>query len=318
MQISSFLLSTTAAMVFGSLSATAGTITIYSAHGDDVFGPIVEVFEAAHPDIDVEVIVGETGPLYQRVKAEAANPAADIQWGGAIQSYETFSDLYEAYESPETGSLIVSDPNNKWFPFSLFAQPLMVNTDIVPEADYPTSVRDVLDSRWDEKGGVVLADPNHSGTGHSIVSGLASGLGWDFMTEVIKTVRATQGSSPMFESVRDGEAALGWVNEDLGAKWEAEGLPVKMIYPADGVTVQVDGLAIINGAPNPDDAKVFVDFIISQKGQRIASEIVKRRSIRTDVQPPAGLPAMGELQLFPAEEPRDVIKAKFTSILESK
>ncbi|MEM9635709.1 MAG: extracellular solute-binding protein, partial [Pseudomonadota bacterium] len=106
-----FLLSTTAAMVFGTLSATAGTVTIYSAHGDDVFGPIVEVFEAAHPDIDVEVIVGETGPLYQRVKAEAANPAADIQWGGAIQSYETFSDLYEAYESPEAGALIVSDPN---------------------------------------------------------------------------------------------------------------------------------------------------------------------------------------------------------------
>lgn len=310
------LLTSAAVLALTPIAGLAGDITVYSAHGDDVYGPLIEAFEAAHPDINVEVIVGDTGALYQRVQAEAANPAGDVQWGGAIQSYETFNELYAFHQSEEAGGLRVSDPNGKWFPFSLFAQPLMVNTDLVAEADYPTSVRDVLDARFADNGGVVLADPNHSGTGHSIVSGLASGLGWEFMTDVIKSVRATQGSSPMFESVRDGEAALGWVNEDLGAKWEAEGLPVKMIYPPDGVTVQVDGLAIIQGAPNLEDAKTFVDFIISAEGQAVATEVVKRRSIRTDVNPPAGLPALGDLMLFPAEEPRDVIKAKFTAILE--
>ena len=298
-------------------TAIAGDITIYSAHGDDVYGPLVAAFETANPSINVEVIVGDTGALFQRVKAEAANPAADIQWGGAIQSYETFSDLYQPYASPNADALRVSDPNGIWFPFSMFAQPLMVNTDLVAEADYPTTVAEVLDDRWASIGGVVLADPNYSGTGHSIVSGLASGLGWEFMTSVIKSVRVTQGSTPMFEAVRDGEAALGWINEDLGAKWEAAGLPVKMIYATDGVTIQVDGLAIIKGASNVADARVFVDFIIGQEGQTIATQIVNRRSIRTDVAPPAGLPALGDLNLFPAEEPRDVVKAKVTAILES-
>lgn len=314
----SFLQTCAIALVLSPSAAHSGEITIYSAHGDDIYAPIVDAFKASHPDVNVEVIVGETGPLYQRVKAEAANPAADIQWGGAIQSYEAFNDLYEAYQSPEAGALRVSDPNGKWFPFSLFAQPLLVNTNLIADSDYPVAVTDVLDARWADKGGVVLADPNHSGTGHTIVSGLASGLGWEFMTDVIKSARATQGSTPMFESVRDGEAALGWVNEDLGAKWEAEGLPVKMIYPPDGVTIQVDGLAIIKGAKNFDDAKKFVDFIISKEGQSVASDLVKRRSVRTDVTPPEGLPTLGELKLFPAEEPRDVIKAKFTAILEAK
>ncbi|WP_299866680.1 extracellular solute-binding protein [uncultured Roseobacter sp.] len=317
MSVKSTILSSVTALTLSAVPMLAGDLTIYSAHGDDVYGPLVEAFEAKHPDINVEVIVGDTGALYQRVQAESANPAADVQWGGAIQSYETFADLYQAYDSPEASALRISDPNGKWFPFSLFSQPLLVNTDLVDEGDYPTSVRDVLDPKWADLGGVVLADPNHSGTGHSIVSGLASGLGWEFMTDVIKTVRATQGSSPMFESVRDGEAALGWVNEDLGAKWEAEGLPVKMIYAPDGVTIQVDGLAIIKGAPNAADAQTFVDFIISQEGQSIATEVVVRRSIRDDVTPPGGLPALGDLKLFPAEEPRDVIKAKFTEILES-
>lgn len=296
----------------------ASDLTIYSAHGDDVYGPLVHAFEQQNPTIDVEVIVGETGPLYQRIRAEANNPVADIQWGGAIQSYAEFSDLYATYESPEVSALRISDANNNWFPFSLFAQPLMVNTDLVSQADYPTSVRDVLDKKWASKGGVVLADPNHSGTGHTIVSGLAAGLGWSFMTEVIQSVRATQGSSPMFNAVRDGEAALGWVNEDLGGKWMQEGLPVHMIYAPDGVTIQVDGLAIIKNAPNMKNASKFIDFILSKQGQTIATQVVNRRSIRNDVMPPNGLPELGDLKLYPAEEPRAVIKAKFTRILEGK
>ena len=306
------------AVLLSTSIAVAGDITVYSAHGDDIYGPLVDAFHEAHPDIRVTVIVGETGPLYQRVRAESANPAADVQWGGSIQSYEVFSDLYEPYESPNKAAMIISDPDNKWQPFSVFTQPLMINTELVSDADAPTTVAEVLDPKWEELGGVVLADPNHSGTGHSIVSGLAAGMGWDFMTEVIQSVRATQGSTPMFEAVRDGEAALGWINEDLGGKWEAEGLPVKMIYPTDAVTVQVDGLAIVKGAPNLEDAKVFVDYITSADGQSIATEVVNRRAARDDVTPPGGLPPLGDLKLFPAEEPRDVIKAKFTEILEAK
>ena len=268
------------------VAAIAGELVIYSAHGDDVYGPLIAAFEARHPDTDVQVIVGETGTLYQRVRAEASNPAADIQWGGSIGSYAQFAELYQPYESPEAAGLRLSDPNNLWFPFTMFAQPLMVNTNLVAKADYPGSVKDVLDAKWKDLGGVVLADPNHSGTGHTIVSGLASGLGWDFMTNVINAVRATQGSTPMFEAVRDGEAALGWVNEDLGGKWMEAGLPVHMIYPPDGVTIQVDGLAIIKGAPHLSEARAFVDFIISPQGQTIASQVVNRRSVRGDVAAP--------------------------------
>ena len=311
-------LSLTTALILTGTMSMAGDLTVYTAHGDEIYGPLVEAFETTHPDINVQVVVGDTGALFQRVQAEAGNPAADVQWGGAIQSYQEFADLYTAYVSPQADALRVRDPNNKWFPFSLFAQPLSVNTNLVSESDYPTMVKEVTSGRWDEVGGVVLADPNHSGTGVTIVSGLATGLGWDFMSEVIGAVRATPGSTPMFESVRDGEAAVGWINEDLGAKWEAEGLPFKMIYPSDGVTVQVDGLAIIEGGPNTADAKTFIDFIISQEGQTISTQVVNRRSIRTDVKPPAGLPALGDLMLFPADEPADVVKARFTAVLEGQ
>ena len=130
----------------------AGELTVYSAHGDDIYGPLVEAFRQANPETEVTVVVGDTGALYQRVQAESSNPAADVQWGGAIQSYEVFSDLYEVYETPNKAAMRVSDPDNKWNAFSVFAQPLMINTNLVSEADAPTTVAEILDPRWEDLG----------------------------------------------------------------------------------------------------------------------------------------------------------------------
>ncbi|MFV0334288.1 MAG: extracellular solute-binding protein, partial [Tropicimonas sp.] len=66
-----------AAMLAAS-AVTAGDLTIYTAHGDEIYGPLVEAFEAAHPDINVEVIVADTGAMFQRVQAESGNAAADV------------------------------------------------------------------------------------------------------------------------------------------------------------------------------------------------------------------------------------------------
>ncbi len=298
--------------------ANAGTVVVYTASGPEIYEPIAEGFKNKNPDIDLSFIVLDTGEMFQRIKAEAGNPAADVTFGGSIASYENYSDLYASYDSPEDANKFSRDPDNKWHGFSIFAQPLMVNTNMVNESDYPTTVNDLLDSKWQGLGGIALADPNKSGTGHTIVSGLASGLGWDFTTELIKVAIATPGSTPMFEGVRDGEVAIGWVNEDLGAKWESEGLPVKMIYALDAVTVQIDAYGLVSGGPNADDAKKFIDYLGSKDGQKVAVEIVKRRSMRKDMEPPTGLPLLGDLPLFPEGEPRSVIKAKFTDIIESK
>lgn len=294
--------------------AAAREVVVYAAHGDDVTGAILGAFKEQNPEISITLVAGKTGDMFQRIKAEANNPSADMMWGGSIQSYEVFADNFASYANDNEEHMLFTDPDHKWHAFTVFAQPLMVNTNLVAESDYPSTVAEVLDAKWNDKGGVVLADPNKSGTGHTIVSGLAGGLGWEFATQLIKHVRPTPGSNPMFTAIKDGEAALGWVNEDLGAKWEAEGLPVKMIYPSDGLTVQVDAYGLVAGGPNPEDAQKLMDFIGSTEGQTLAVEVVKRRSPRKDVNPPVELPAMADLPLFPEVEPRSVINAKFSEI----
>lgn len=307
------------AMVAWVLCLSPGTargqaLSVYSAQGDEIYAPVLKKFAEKYPGIKVTVIAGTAGEMLQRVKAEAGRPGADVLLGGPIQSYDAFAELFESYRSPEDAAAILTDPDGKWHAFSMFAQPLLVNTKLVPPAQMPTKVTDLLDPKWSKLGGLVLADPTQSGTGYTMIGGLANGLGWDVTSRIIKAARVVPGSTAMFNAIRDGEAAVGWVNEDLGVRWEAQGLPIRMIYPADAITVQVDANGIVKGAAHPDAARKLIDFLGSRDAQLLVTTIIKRRSARKDVPPPGNLKSFVGLKVFPAKEPHDVVTAKFRKI----
>lgn len=216
--------------------AQSGTVVVYAPHGPEITDPIVEKFNAKYPDIEVQLIKAGTGELLARIRAEKGNPAADVMWGGSTILYDSEADLFAAYQSPEDEAMLKIDPNHKWHPFAILCQPILVNTNLLKEDEYPQMVKELNDAKWQDK--IALADPNKSGTGFTIVSGISSAYSWDFIKELVQYCRVTPGSDAMFKAVKDGEVPVGFINEDLGLKWEEEGLPVKMIYAPDVVTVQ--------------------------------------------------------------------------------
>lgn len=277
----------------------SGTVIVYSPHGSEITEPIVTRFNEKYPDVKVQLIKAGTGELLARIRAEKGNPSADVMWGGSTILFDSDADLFAPYESPTDKDMAKTDPNKKWHPFAILCQPIMVNTNLVKEDEYPTTAKELNDEKWLKKGSIALADPNKSGTGFTIVSGLSSAYGWDFIKELVRYSRITPGSDAMFKAIRDGEVPIGFINEDLGAKWEAEGLPIKMIYAADAVTVQMDAIALVAGGPNPELGKTFIDFVGSKEVHEIARDTIMRRSARKDVTPPPGLPALGDLKLYP-------------------
>ncbi len=294
-------------------TAASGVVNLYTPHGPEITGPILDLFNKKYPDVQIQLVSGGTGELLSRLEAEKENPSADIMWGGDTVSFESAAELFAPYDSPEDASMVKTDPEKKWHPFAILCQPVFVNTDLVKEADFPKTVKELTGSSWKE-GKIALADPNKSGTGYTIVSGLVNAYKWPFIEELLGNCVVTPGSDAMFKAVKDGEVAVGWINEDLGAKWESEGLPVKMIYAEDAVTVQMDAVALVKGGPSPELAQLLLDFICSKEAHTIAVEQISRRSARKDVAPPAILPALGDLNLFTASEPRQVVNAKFEKI----
>lgn len=60
----------------------SGTLVVYSPHDADPLNAGVAAFMKEYPNVKVEVVAAGTGELCNRIKAESANPIADVLWGG--------------------------------------------------------------------------------------------------------------------------------------------------------------------------------------------------------------------------------------------
>lgn len=314
--MSRFLATAAAAVaIMAATSVAAADLVVYTSHGETTSGPILDAFKEANPDIDVTIVRGGTGEVVERLRAEAGNPTADILWGGPTQTFEENAALFQPYESATDADMVTLDPNHIWHPYTVLLQPIIVSTKRVSADDMPATQEDLVSDKWQGIGGLIIPDPAKSGTGYTILSALAGDKGWDFIAELSVGARIAPGSDDAFNAVRDGEAAVGWINEDLGAKWKAEGLPIEVIYPSDAVTGQVDAQAIVAGAPHLDEAKTFIDFLGSKASHEIVRDATIRRSARVDVTPPAALPDIGTLNIVSPIDPRPVVVARFQEAL---
>ena len=126
-------------VVILTLSAAAlaeGKLVLYYSHAAEWSDPIIQGFEDKY-DVDVELVSLGTGECLSRIRAEAANPQADIVWGGVVESYIPVADLLESYESTEIPNLyegVYDTENHKWYAFDLEPMVMVYNTNDVAEA----------------------------------------------------------------------------------------------------------------------------------------------------------------------------------------
>lgn len=296
---SSLILSGCSAIIGGQESASS-SLTIYTVTGPEVTEPLVEAFEAEYPDISLEIITSAgTGELMARVESEASNPLGDVVWGGSTENYDAMPEgIFASVELENDAAMIVSDPNSAWHATDLLYQVIVVNTDRVPDqGQWPASMEDLLDPSWKDLGGIGFATPRSSGTTYSLLAAMVAEYGWEYVEAFLPNAVLLDGSAAMFNGTRSGEYAAGFINEDLAATWAADGSAIEVIYPNDVVSNQVGAAAVIEGTKNQENAETFVNFLMSEQGQQVISESAGRRPARTDVAPPAGLPAADDLVL---------------------
>ena len=163
-----------------------GKIVVYSASGPEIADPIIDLFNERYPNIEVTKVHAGTPELFSRLRAEANNPAADVMFGGDPLTYDREADLFTPFDHPEKANFQTYDPYDIWQPFTIFVQPLMVNTSMVTPENYPATVQDVLENAqyFKDLGGIALAAPNTSSTGWTIVGG-ATAHGWEFIADLV-------------------------------------------------------------------------------------------------------------------------------------
>ena len=130
-------------------------------------------------------------------------------------------------------------------------------------------------------------------------------LGADFTAKIAAqrpVVMAT--GAQLTDAVTRGEVLIAAALDHWRAFTpEAAQAGLVAVYPAEGMPVTLVPVGLLAGAPHPNAGKLFIDFVLSQEGQRLLdTELYGMYSMRPDVPPPAGQKPLAETHpLLPAD-----------------
>ena len=137
---------------------------------------------------------------------------------------------------------------------------------------------------------------------------------WEYLKALDQNVHHYyQGAGDVISPVATGEfiASIAWAHDSF--KTQQEGYPLKLIVP-EQTAYEIGGAAIINGGPNTENAKIFMDWLLTKEAQELSVETSYRYPVRSDVAAPEGLPALDEVDLVDYD--RDKATEMKESVLE--
>lgn len=265
----------------------SGSLVLYSPANDEEYFLVVDAFQDKYPDINIEVVQGGSGELKTRLESEQENPQADVMFGGLTFADATaYADLFAEYISANDAKLPESFSNTtgKVTMKSINIQVLLQNNELAEEAGVTIEgLEDLLDPAL--KGKIAMVDPSSSATAYRWLTCLLYVMGdgdpesdaaWTYIENLVQNLdgKLASSSSVAYKSVYEGEYVVGLTSESNGSAYLSDGFgdDVTVIYPVEGTTAASYGVGVIANCKNEENAKLFVDFIISDECQALYAE----------------------------------------------
>lgn len=278
-------------------------VTVYSPHPADPLNAGIKEFQEK-TGITVDLVAAGTGELLKRIEAESGNPLADVFWGGGADSLAAYSKNFDTFTPTEISNIDTQyvSKDGSWTGESPLPMVIMYNKKLVSESDVPKGWSDLTSEKL--KGKIAYADPAKSGSSYTILCtmltafGKDDGKGWDFIKKFVANLdgKILSSSGDVYKKVSDGEYSVGLTLEKEAIKYVQAGADVGIVYPSEGTSAVPDGIAIVKGAANKENAEVFANFVLSKECQTMMATDFARRSVRLDTDPPKGLPVMKEIK----------------------
>lgn len=284
-------------------TALAGEIVVYNA-SDSVNTAIVAAFEKKHPDIKVKFVSGSTGPITERAIAEKAKPQADVVYlvnNVALEQLKQ-AGVFEPYEPRESKiTADFRDPDgfyNKYFATTMC---MVVNKDRLAEKNLPqpSTWEDLIKPQYAKE--ISLPSPLKSGTGGAILTTFVDAFGWPFVENLNENVyQYSDGGSGGAQLAAQGEVAIGLTFDTTCFETKSSGKPVEIVYGRITPNVS-EGGGLVAGGPNPEEAKVFLDFMASEDAAQVLGKVVGATAV-----PGHGLVDLREITLWKMKRPVDI------------
>lgn len=289
------------ALVLAACSDGRTPLVLYSPHGPDLLKLVEAEYEKLRPEVDVRWLDMGSQDVYDRVRSEAANPQADVWYGGpdTILSRGADDGLLAPYRPPWADAVPAASRHRGDLYFGLYrtAPVLAYNSAAVSEEEAPRDWDDLLEPRW--RGKILIRDPLASGTlrtlfgtvlARSLAETGSTDRGFEWLARLdAQTKEYVLNPTLMMEKlVRQEGLVTIWELTDM--LWQQErGRPLAFAFPTSGTPIIDDAVGLVAGAPHPEEAKAFLDWVGSPGAQRLAAERAFRLPARTDL-PPQELP----------------------------
>ncbi len=310
---------------FRPAGAAEQRVTVYTAHEAAIVDALVPRFQQ-ETGIIVDIVKAGSGDVLNRAKAEAAAPRADVIWSIGGEVLASNPNLLQAYKPADFDRVL--DPkfasDGPWLPYTGVVMVMAVNTTKLKPAEYPKTWSDLADKKWHGQVSSARADSSGSAfTQYTTILAAYGDKGLDTYARIFANFALSDSSGAVPRYVNDGEAEVGLTLEDNALQYVKGGGHVAIVYPTDGTTINADGVALVKGAPHPDQGKRFIDWVLSKPVQEILVQTVGRRSIRTDVSANGALPPLAQIKTIPYDmaavsRDRAALMAKWKKIADSQ
>jgi len=277
-------------------NSTSRRLLIYTPHGQDMLRDFIGRYKQQNPDVNIQFLDMGSRQILERVRIERNRPQADLWWGASHTTFQTAVDENLLAEFRPTWADIVPvgsrDDKGRWFGTYETPQVIAYNSDAVSPVDAPKDWDDVVDSKWRDK--VLIRDPTPSDTMRTIFGAIIwrfhkdSGSpqqGYDWLRKLDANVHEyTADGTLLMQKIgrREGLVTL-WDMPDVRLFKEQKGLPISYVVPSSGTPVITDGIAVIRGAPNEEEARRFYEFVTTPDSLIHAAHKYYRIPVRQDL-----------------------------------
>lgn len=235
--------------------------------------------------IKVNLARKATGEVFAQLKAEAANPKADVWYGGTHDPHLQAANegLLQPYVSANmkdqylwSADLLEKSGNQVAGIYRItlgfgYNRDLLTKKKLAAPACWSDLVKPEL------KGDIETSNPATSGTGYTILATLVQMMGedkaFDYLRALNKNVnRYTASGTAQRQSVSRGESMIGVTFLDEFIPELYLNAPIEIVLPCEGTGYSVGAMSIVKGARNLEDAKRFYDWALTADAQTIRDQ----------------------------------------------
>ena len=285
-----------------------GEVVIYSTSPEAAAQKMLALFRAQFPQIKTNYVRLQAGALYAKVLAERQAKsylvdAMQISDMGMVLDFQKKGG-YVHYVSPEMAAYkeeAKSQPEGYWTWGAIGPAGIAYNPNVVSAADSPKTWQDLLDPKWKD---VINVKVSNSGLQHVSWYELRRIYGADYWQKFGELKpRAFDSYVQQYDRLVNQQDKVIHTAQYAGyLEWKVKGAPVAFNVPPDGMPGTPETWGIVANTPHPNAGRLFIDWLLSQVGQKAIAEGLYVHSMRADVAPPPGGLPITQIKLLIPED----------------